>query len=200
VFALCGRWLLAIGYGTPARLAVECTDVLAAGNAFGGLALLHTAHPVGTQFMVGKKVREVWDANLGERLPQQAFVGGWREAGHAALQTAPGTWTLVHGNPTELKKEQLAVPAGKVVGMAALPGQSPSGLAVVSEAGRLAIIAAETVELPAPSTPIVSACVSRDGMLVAWLTEAGEIVVFSLGYNQPLLVHRAGTTLEGAGT
>jgi hypothetical protein len=138
--------------------------------------------------------------------PLDAFLGfgGGLNArglgGVAAVRHRADAWRLIYGAGGPETHPELPDPApGKVVGVArdgraggaiALLVREPDGraLSLVSEKARRT--------LPRAGSEIVQAVASHEDALVAWLTRAGELCVYSLDQDAFLVRRRA----EGGGT
>jgi hypothetical protein len=110
------------------------------------------------------------------------------QTGPAAFEESPGEWVILHGNPVNEHRNRVP-PGVVVVGVRANSDPVVPSLLAIVDQRRLVDFSDHkpTAELIRMTSPIAQVATSPTQSVVAVLAENGELCLYSLSYEKPLL-------------
>lgn len=165
-------------------ISLTAEPVVALGTALGQFTWAVDALFDGTVRIVGhEKVARTVTGDGSKKV----FIAGGGSRESVAINDRQGEWLLVRGG-TALEA-RLPAPPGTVVGIANVRSRPEPGLLAIEPSRHHLVVHGDgwDLTLPAATGSIVKACSSEDGDLAVWLSETGEVGVFSFPYGRMLL-------------
>ncbi|MHB8878937.1 MAG: protein kinase domain-containing protein [Myxococcaceae bacterium] len=200
--ALAGGVLVQLDLGPPPE--VKVVSQLAVSAVVMGGTLTYVERDPYTKSRAYLRGRDGFARGLLGTAGFDAFAGRTNKEGHLAVHQFASEWLVLYGNvaSTSVREFQLSGAPGTVVGLVRRrEGQAPSLLTLPPGGHALVAVGRDgSFALPPASSPIVSACASPDGALAAWLTERGDVEVFSFRHDRVLARYFGTRGEEPAGT